>query len=226
MKQRIILIGAIAILGLILYLVLGVKGCDTSEVKQPNDNREVIRALMTQNDSLQMENLLHEAEVLEIYDRKEYYKRKFNGFKSLDTVFKYVFLDSDTVEITREIENKINAALFQENELLKLRILQNKSIEQSNLAAISHELTETAVLNSFQKKEVRYKYTFLLGYSMRSDLNDLKPIQGYSVGLSYDITKRLGVGLLGTFEPKGLKYYTSDKNNVGVNLILEYNFNR
>lgn len=226
MKQRLILIGAITLIGLILYLVLNLKGCNTSEVKQPDDKREVISNLMSQNDSLHYENLLHEAEVLEIYERKEYYKRKFNNFKSLDTIFKYIFLDSDTVEITHEIENKINAALVQENELLKLKILQNKSIEQSNLAAISHELTEKAVINSFHQKKVRYKYSFLLGYALRSDLSDFKQIQGYNIGLSYDVTKRVGIGLLGTFEPKGLKHFTSDKNNVGVNLILKYNFNR
>lgn len=225
MKQRLILIGAIAIIGLILYLVLNLKSCDTSDEKQPDDKREVISNLIAKNDSLHMENLIIESEALEIYERKEYYKRKFNNFKSLDTIFKYIFLDSDTVEITNEIENKINAVLLKENELLKLKILKNKSIEQSNLAAISHELTEKAVLNSFHKKQVRYKYSFLLGYGIRSDLSDLKPIQGYNIGLSYDFNKRIGVGLLGTFEPKGLKYFTIDENNVGFNILLKYNFN-
>tara|TARA_R110002126_G_scaffold287993_1_gene441203 strand:+ start:37227 stop:37901 length:675 start_codon:yes stop_codon:yes gene_type:complete len=223
MKKKITLAVSLIIFAISLtFLISNWKSCSLQTVDQKT---QLILELKDRVFSLEQENKAYQTETTGALEMEGYYKEKYHDFAKFDTIFEYVYFSCDSVIITKEIENKINQSLQNENELLKLTILQNRSKEISNLAAISHEFTEKTANYVFRKPETRYKLSILAGYGFRSDLSDFKPVQVYNVGLGYSVNKRLGVGLMGDFAPRGLKKYSSENNSIGISLFLKYNFN-
>lgn len=193
------------------------KNTTTEIVKEETTKVNMINLLIEKVDSLTAENVNYEIELKEILQRKNHYKGKFHNFKLLPPIIKTVYMDADTIEITKEIESKVNSELVAEIEMLKITIEQMKTKKSSELFDISEKLILQAVYNTHREKPKKpYKFSLLAGYGFRSDLRTFKPYQVYNVGFSYNVSPRLGISLITDFAPA---------ESIGLNVFLKYNYN-